>query len=89
MSNERVIEVISGGINEIVVRTISHGYRFTKGGSDEDTTHIYTGTVQGEQTVPIDNVPSVVFDALEKQGHSPNRQTTPHPAGRDISLSDK
>lgn len=84
---EPVEDVLDGGINEIIVRTLSHGYRFTKGGSD-DVTHVYCGTVENEREIPIGEVPSNVFDALEDAGHTPNRETTPHPAGRDISLAD-
>jgi len=85
---EPVEEVLEGGINEVIVRTLSHGYCFTKGGSDDDVTHVYCGTVENDREIPIGEVPSNVFDALEDAGHSPNRETTPHPAGRDISLAD-
>jgi len=85
---EPVADVLEGGINEVIVRTLSHGYRFTKGGSGDDVTHVYCGTVENDQEIPIGDVPSNVFDALEDAGHSPNRETTPHPAGRDISLVD-
>ena len=85
---EPVEEVLESGINEVIVRTLSHGYRFTKGGSDDDVTHVYCGTVENDREIPIGEVPSNIFDALEDAGHSPNRETTPHPAGRDISLAD-
>jgi len=86
---EPVEGVLEGGINKVIVRTLSHGYRFTKGGSDDDVTHVYFGTVENDQEIPIGEVPSNVFDALEDAGYSPNRETTPHPAGRDISLADR
>jgi len=85
---EPVEEVLDGGINEVIVRTLSHGYRFTRGGSDEEVTHIYCGTVENDAEIPIGDVPPQVFDALEDAGHNPNRETTAHPAGRDISLAD-
>ena len=85
---EPVEGVLEGGINKVIVRTLSHGYRFMKGGGDDDVTHVYYGTVENDQEIPIGEVPSNVFDALEDAGYSPNRETTPHPAGRDIRLAD-